>query len=106
MAYPITVTKKSVSYGDIGKYTLSMNLKLYEEADVTKAGPTVFDRDFSTPVKTQVSGKTTQQLADEAEAKLQSEMQQAIDRFKDEQAKLAHSIVDNMVSDLNSNLVG
>lgn len=106
MAYPITVTKKSVAHGDIGKYTLTMNLKLYEEADVTKTGPTVYDRDFSIPVKTQVSGKTAQQLADEAEAKLQIDMQQAIDRFKDEQSKLAHSLVDDMVSDLNSNLVG
>jgi len=91
MSLTIIETKKSVSFVMPGEWNVTRNLVL-KDGEVE-----VLNQDFSLSYKT---GDDITSLA----AKFKELEQEAIDRYKDEQAVFTHQKMDDMTTYLNANL--
>jgi len=103
----IKVTKVSASDGGEqyeGKlFNLVFNLKCWNDGDDTKSVTPVIDKDFSTRYKV-IPGVTTATKSITLSEPLQIEMQECIDKYKQENALLADPAIDALALDIQTKL--
>lgn len=107
MALQIKVSKVAVMSGaDKGLMTVTLRLECWAEGADPATDSPVISRDFSEVHKTQVEGKTTEQLVERTRNALRDAMQAEIDNYKRKEALLNNPLLDAAVADIEKELKG